>query len=58
MYKDVNVLVHPVHTCSDRRDLEKKTERSRLKLQHMEKAMAVWCDKLINYRKIVSSSPI
>jgi len=34
--------------------LDKKIERSHLKQQQMEQAMAVWCDKLTNYRKIVS----
>jgi len=47
-------LVHRVYCCFHRRDLDKKIERSRLKQQQMEQAMAVWCDKLTNYRKIVS----
>jgi len=35
--------------------LDKKIERSRIKQQQIEKAMAVWCDKLISYRTTVST---
>jgi len=35
--------------------LNNKIERSRLKQQQMEQALAVWCEKLTNYRKIVSN---
>ena len=50
----VTVLVHPIYCCFDRRDLEKRIEKSQLKQQQMEQALAAWCEKLMDYRKAVS----